>query len=135
MVKFLYWIPQGSMFLVVFQNGTVTTYEANGDDRQDAPIPVPSSVAMYGAIYAWTASDSETKGIWISGPGLEPLQVFKGPAAYPVWDLENNLLFFSWLQGGELDLYRTTFDSWYSDAAPVAMLAGDVGDVVWVGIR
>jgi hypothetical protein len=90
---------------------------------------------MYGAIYAWTTLDSETKGIWISGPGLEPQQVFKGPATYPVWDLENNLLFFSWLQGGELDLYRTTFDSWYSDATPVAMLAGDVRGVVWVGIR
>jgi hypothetical protein len=135
MVKFLYWIPQGSMFLVVFQNGTVTTYLDYGGDRQDAPIPVPSSVAMYGAIYAWTTFDSETKGIWISGPGLEPQQVFKGPATYPIWDLENNLLFFSWLQGGELDLYRTTFDSWYSDATPVAMLVGDVNGVVWVGIR
>jgi hypothetical protein len=135
MVKFLYWIPQGSMFEVIFQNGTYITYEASGSNPQESPIPVPSNVAMYGAIYAWTTLDSETEGIWISGPGIEPMQVFNGPAAYPVWDRENNLLFFSWLQGGELDLHRSTFDNWYSDAAPVAILAGDVQGVTWVGIR
>jgi len=135
LVKFLYWIPQGSIFQVVFQNNKVITYEASGSNPQESPIPVPSGVAMYGAIYAWTTLDSDKEGIWISGPGLEPRQVFSGPASYPVWDRENNLFFFSWLQGGELDLYRSTFDFWYSDPTPVAILAGYVGEVTWVGIR
>jgi len=133
MVKFLYWIPQGSMFEVIFQNGTYITYEADGSNPQESPIPAPSNVAVYRRYYAWTTLDSETEGIWITGARPEPLQVFNGPAAYPVWDLSANLLFFSWLQGGELDLYRITFDNGYSDAAPVAMLAGDVQGVVWVG--
>ena len=135
MAKFLYWIPQGSMFQVVFQNNKVITYEASGSNPQESPIPVPSGLAMYGAIYAWTTLDNDKEGIWISGPGLEPRQVFSGPASYPVWDRENNLFFFSWLQGGELDLYRSTFDFWYSDPTPVAILAGHVGEATWVGIR
>jgi len=135
MVKYLYWIPQGSLFEVVFQNGTYATFEASGSNPQESPIPEPSNVAMYGALYAWTTFDSETEGIWISGPGLEPRQVFSGPASDPVWDLENNLIFFSWLQAGELDLYRSTFDSWYSDAAPVAILAGYVQGAVWAGVK
>ncbi len=134
-VRSLQWIPQGSMFQAVFQNGITAVYEADGSNRQDAPIDEPSGVAMYGAIYAWTTRDNNKKGIWISGPGLEPSHAFNGPAAYPVWDNENNLLFFSWLQGGELDLYRATFDYWYSDSTIVAALAGDVKGAIWVQTR
>jgi len=130
------WIRDSSMFEVRFSDGSLATYEADGNDRQDAPAALstagyaPINVAMYGAIWAWTEGAGDTPGVWITGPGLDIPQVFTDPAIAPLWDPHNNLTFFS-----GSTLYRTTFDSFYSDLNPVANVSGDIESASWVGSK
>ena len=123
------WLPDSSIFTVQFNAGGLTTFMADGSLREDAPFTSlrgTTEVASYGAIWAWT-DPVDSKGAWYSGPGLDTTKLIDGPATAPIWDLHNNLLFFI---GG--DLYRVTFDSHYSDTAPVAHIDGEVQAVTWV---
>lgn len=130
-LKAVSWRPLPDVnFVMVFGDGSMATLMTDGSLRQDAPFP-PSggaaNVAGYGLIWGWTNSGGTAEGAWISGPGLETLQVFEGPASAPIWDPKNNLLFF-----GEGDLYRTTFMSYFLDTMLLAHFHEDVKEVAWV---
>lgn len=125
------WQEEGQIFIVHFDGGNLSTFLADGSQRQDAPFN-PSTgtldVSSFGLIWGWTDKGSENEGAWISGPGLTTTQILNGPAAHPIWNIDNDLLFFV----GQ-DLYRATFNSFYTDPAPIASLTGDVLDTAWVG--
>ena len=128
-VELISWLPDSSIFTVQFNVGGLTTFMADGSLREDAPFTSlngTTEVVSYGAIWAWT-DQVDSKGAWYNGPGLDTTKLIDGPATAPIWDLHNNLLFFI---GG--DLYRVTFDSHYSDTAPVAHIDGEVQAVIWV---
>ncbi len=135
-VDFVQWNWESSLFEVRFKDGSLATYQSDGNDRQDAPAALssagyaPINVAMYGAIWAWAEGEGDTPGVWITGPGLDIPQIFDGPAIAPLWDPHNNLTFFS-----GSTLYRTTFDSWYTDLSLVASVSGDVESASWVGSK
>lgn len=125
----------GGLFIVQFKGGNLSTFLFNSSEdnweRQDAPFN-PSNgtldVHCFGLIWGWTKKDGQSGGAWISGPGVEIGQIVKGPAAFPVWNIDNDLLFFV----GQ-DLYRSTFQQWYTDTATVASLSSDVLEVAWMG--
>ena len=123
------WQEEGRIFIVHFDGGNLSTFLPDGSQRQDAPFN-PSTgtlnVSSFGLIWGWTDKGSENEGAWISGPGLTSTQILNGPAAHPVWNIDNDLLFFV----GQ-DLYRATFNRFYTDPAPVASLTGDVLDAAW----
>jgi hypothetical protein len=126
------------MFAVTFDDGNMSTYyTGEATDHYDAPFTTSfgrADVTMYGLIWAWTNAGDELEGVWITGPGMEVGQIFSGPAYSPIWDLDNNLLFFS---GSELgtDLYRTSFSAYYQDVTAVAQFDETVRAAAWVGIR
>jgi hypothetical protein len=104
---------------------------ADGSQRQDAPFnPSMGSLdtCAFGFIWGWSSQGGESEGVWISGPGLETVQIVKDPVTAPAWNIDNDLLFFV----GQ-DLYRTTFNSYYRDVAPIASLTGDVLEAGWLG--
>ena len=115
------------MFQVVFQDGSLGTYQSDGSSPEIAPAALSgarlgnSNVSMYGLIWGWTSNGSSASGVWITGPGLNFPQIFTGPAVGPLWDPHNNLVFFS---GGTV--YRATFDAYYSDLTSIANLPGEV---------
>ncbi len=125
------WQEEGRIFIVHFDEGKLSTFMADGSQQQDAPFN-PSlgtlDVSSFGLIWGWTNKGGETEGAWISGPGLTTNEILNGPASNPNWNIDNDLLFFV----GQ-DLYKATFDSFYTDPAPVASLTGDVLDAVWMG--
>ena len=125
------WQEEGQIFIVHFDGGNLSTFLPDGSQRQDAPFN-PSTgtlnVSSFGLIWGWTDKGSENEGAWISGPGLTSTQILNGPAIHPIWNIDNDLLFFV----GQ-DLYRATFNSFYTDPAPIASLTGDVLDTAWVG--
>ena len=90
---------------------------------------------MFGIIWAWTNNEGEQPGVWISGPGIDLGQIFTSPAFAPIWNIDNNTLFF--FSGSELgtDLYQATFANYYNDAESVAHLTGNVFRVAWVGYK
>lgn len=131
------WQRDGLIFIVRFRGGKLSTFTtftfdgSNGDSaRQDAPFN-PSNgtldVSAFGLIWAWTVKNGGSGSAWISGPGLETVRILQKPAALPIWNLDNDLLFFS----GH-DLYRATFPL-YTDAAPVASLSSDVLEAALLG--
>lgn len=128
------WIQDSSMFQVVFQDGSLGTYQSDGSSPEIAPAALSgarlgnSNVSMYGLIWGWTSNSSNAPGVWITGPGLNFPQIFAGPSVAPLWDPHNNLVFFS---GGTV--YRATFDAYYSDLTSIANLPGEVTDAAWVG--
>lgn len=127
----LRWQDYGRIFIVRFAGGNLSTFMADGSQRQDAPFN-PSmgqlDVSSFGLIWGWTAKGGDTQGAWISGPGLTTAQVSQEVASAPQWNVDNDLLFFV-----GSDLYRTTFDSHYSDTARVSSLTGDVVGSAWLG--
>jgi hypothetical protein len=128
------WIRDSSLFEVVFEDGSLATYQSDGNQPESAPAELTgarlgtSDVSMYGLIWGWTLND-EASGVWITGPGLNFPRIFNGPAVAPLWAPHNDLTFFS---GGIL--YRTTFDAYYSDLTAVANLPAEVTEAAWVGI-
>jgi hypothetical protein len=135
-VNTIRWIRDSAMFEVEFQEGNLATFQSDGSHRQDAPAVLSragigyTDVAMYGAIWAWTANSRDIAGVWITGPGLDIPQIYNGPAVAPLWDPHNNLSFFS-----GSNLYRVTFDSYYTDLGLVANFFGDVLSASWVGSK
>ncbi len=133
----VHWDEPGYMFVVKFDDGSLSTfYSGETLDHYDAPFIASGNVdvTMYGLIWAWTVSGGELEGVWITGPGMEVGQVFGSPAFAPLWDLDNNLLFFS---KGELgtDLYRATFSAYYQDVTFVNHFDETILGAAWVGIR
>jgi hypothetical protein len=132
------WDTPGYMFVVIFDDGTMSTfYTGETIDHYDAPFIASfghADVTMYGLIWAWTNTGNELDGVWITGPGIEIGQVFTGPAHAPIWDLDNNLLFFSESELGT-DLYRITFSAYYHDVTAVAHFDETVKGTAWVGIE
>jgi hypothetical protein len=132
------WDISGYMFVVRFEDGSISTYySSDATQIYDAPFSSTTGIAnvtMYGLIWAWTDAGDEMEGVWITGPGIEIGQVFMGPAYAPLWDLHNNLLFFSGTELGT-DVYRTTFDAYYQDVILVAHLDETVRSAAWLGIR
>jgi hypothetical protein len=127
----IHWQDEGIMFVVQFEGGYLSTFSSDASSRQDAPFNPSNGLletSSYGLIWGWTNLGGENEGAWISGPGLETIQLLNGPASTPIWNVDNDLLFFV-----EQGLYRTTFDSHYDDTAPIASLTGDVLESAWLG--
>ncbi len=125
------WQEDGRIFIVYSEGGVISTFMADGSQRTDPPFNSSGGsldVSSFGLIWGWTNKGGENEGAWISGPGLTDSQVLSGPASNPNWNIDNDLLFFV----GQ-DLYRTTFNSYYSDAAKVGSLTGNVIDTAWMG--
>jgi hypothetical protein len=125
------WQGDGRIFIVHSEGGVISTIMADGSQKTDPPYKTSGGtleVSSFGLIWGWTNKGGENEGAWISGPGLTDSQVLNGPASNPNWNIDNDLLFFV----GQ-DLYRTTFNSNYSDAAAVGSLTGNVIDTAWMG--
>ncbi len=125
------WQEDGRIFIVHFDDGSLSTFLADGTERQDAPYNLSSGsldVSSFGLIWAWTDRGGEMEGASFSGPGLNTSKIYDGPASSPIWNIDNDLLFFV---GNEI--YRATFNMFYTDAEPVASFDGDVLDAAWVG--
>jgi hypothetical protein len=124
------WVPGGWTFTAYFRDGSAVSYSPEGEKLQDSPITVSNSwqmqVAEYGAIWAWTSMDEQIPGVWTSGPGLPIQQVFEFESHIPIWDKDNNLLFFN-----RDMLYKTTFPD-YNDAALLTQITGEVFDMTWM---
>lgn len=131
------WQSVARLFIVHFKGGNLSTFttftftDSDKDwDRQDAPFnPAKGTldVSSFGLIWAWTNKNGTGGGAWISGPGIEIGRILEKPAAFPVWNPDNALLFFV-----GRDLYRATFPI-YNDATPVASLGSDVLEAAWMG--
>jgi hypothetical protein len=128
------WDQAGSMFVVKYNDGSMTTFYSADGSQEDAPAQV-QDVTMFGIIWAWTNNDGESPGVWISGPGIDLGQIFSGPAYSPIWNFNDNTLFFFSGSESGTDLFRATFDNYYNDAASVAHCTGSVQGVSWVGIK
>ena len=132
------WKPDNDLFTVRFDNGGIATFGSNDMDHQVSPVNAPSEnldVAIYGAIWGWTSNDDSQPGAWISGPGVEIGQIFNGKARLPIWDPNNNLLFFASEGGSGYSLYRTTFDTFYRDLSVVASLNHEIQAAAWLGVH
>jgi WD40 repeat protein len=127
------WQEDGRIFIVHFEDGVIATYMADGSQRTDPPFNLSGGtldVSSFGLIWGWTNKGAENEGAWISGPGMTDAQVWSGPASNPMWNVDNDLLFFV----GQ-DLYKATFNSYYSDATMVGSLTGNVRDMAWMGFN
>lgn len=133
-VASIMWNQEGFMFLVKYNDGSMTTFYSSDGRQEDAPAQV-QDVTMFGLIWAWTNNDGDLPGVWISGPGIDLGQIFNGPAFAPIWNFDDNTLFFFSESELGTDLYRATFSNYYNDAASVTRLTGQIQGVAWVGIR
>jgi len=130
--------PEDRVFTVRFENNSTATYGSGDNDHQVSPVtPGPGSifVAEYGLIWGWTSEHEDQPGAWITGPGIEIGQIFDGDARLPIWDGNNNLLFFAASEGGGYDLYRVTFDTHFQDLQAVVYLDALPFYVTWLGGR
>jgi hypothetical protein len=127
--------PGEYFFTVYFKDGSLATYGTSDMDHLVSPITTTSGleVAMYAWIWGWTSEDASEPGAWITGTGVDIGRIFNYNARLPVWDQNNNLLFFAPLADNGTSLYRTTFDAHYGDLAEVAHLDADVRAVTWLG--
>jgi hypothetical protein len=131
------WQSIASLFIVHFKGGNLSTFTTftyadsdKGWERQDAPFnPAEGTldVSSFGLIWGWTNRNGAGGGVWISGPGMGIGRILEKPAAFPIWNPDNALLFFV-----GRDLYRATFPA-YTDTAPIASLNSDVLEVAWMG--
>ena len=135
------WSSYKDLVIVRLKNGGLETFGGSfgsGEMSQQAsPIKAPSEsldVAEYGAIWGWTSMDDTQPGAWISGPGMDIGQIFTAKAILPIWDSQNNLLFFSQKDGGGYSIYRTTFNANYKDVSVVASIDAEVRSVAWAGV-
>jgi hypothetical protein len=134
------WRPANDLINVYFKDGSLATFGGYGDlDHQVSPVKISSGsldVATYGLIWGWTSTGEDQPGAWITGPGMEIGQIYSGKARAPIWDLDNNLLFFARGEGEVYSLYRTTFEAFYEDLSEVASLeANFIQSVAWLGAR
>jgi WD40 repeat protein len=133
--QFIHWDEEGRSFIILwdYPKRNLCTLMADSSHKQCAPFGSGfkswCSVDTYGLIWGWACGPGETAGVWISGPGLETLHILDQPAHFPMWNTDNDLLFFV-----GSTLYRTTFDSYYTDVAPIASFGEDViNSVAWMG--
>lgn len=133
-VDYIKWDQSGDMFVVYYNDGSISTFYSADGSHEDAPAQV-QDVTMYGIIWAWTSYGGDLPGVWISGPGMEIGQIYDGKANAPIWSFNDNTLFFFSVSELGSDLYRATFSNYYNDAASVARLTGNVQGVAWVGIK
>ena len=128
--------PHDYVFSVHFEDGGIATYGTSDMDHLASPVDAPTGamdVAMYGLIWGWTSDDDAQPGAWISGPGVEIGQIFSDKARLPIWDPDNNLLFFALDAGYGYNIYRTTFDVFYRDLTMVAHIEAEILHVAWLG--
>jgi hypothetical protein len=129
---------KNDLITVGFHNGGIATFGSGTIDHQVSPVNAPAEnldVAEYGAIWGWTSKDDSQPGAWITGPGVDIGQIFKGKARLPIWDSHNNLLFFAPKDGGGYSIYRATFDTHYADLSVVASINAEVQMVTWLGVH
>jgi len=131
-VESIRWDQAGYMFVVKYDDGSLSTYYSSDGQHEDAPAQA-EEVSMFGIIWAWTNKYGEIPGVWISGPGINIGQIFNGQASAPIWNSDDNTLFF--FSGSEIgtDLYRATFPNYYNDTTLVARLTGTIQGVTWAG--
>jgi hypothetical protein len=125
------WQGEGRVFIIHSEGGVISTIMADGSQKTDPPYKTSGGTleaTSFALIWGWTNKGAENEGAWISGPGMTDAQVLSGPASNPNWNIDNDLLFFV----GQ-DLFRTTFNSYYSDAGKVSSLTGNVIDTAWMG--
>jgi hypothetical protein len=128
--------PHDYVFSAHFADGGIATYGTSDMEHLASPVnatTVAMDVAMYGLIWGWTSDDDAQPGAWITGPGVEIGQIFSEKARLPIWDLDNNLLFFALDAGYGYNIYRTTFDTFYQDLTMVAHLEAEILHVAWLG--
>ena len=128
--------PGEYFFSVYFNNGSLATFGTSEMDHLVSPVEADSDkleVAMYAWIWGWTNEDDSQPGVWITGPGIEIGQIFYEKARLPIWDEDNNLFFFAFLEGYGYELFRTTFDAYYQDLAALGSILGSVHVVTWLG--
>lgn len=134
--------PADQVFTVHYENGLIATFGSGTYDDQSSPVTAISNgytpfddqdVAEYGAIWVWTSQNQDQPGVWITGPGLQVGQIFSAAALLPAWDAHNNLLFFAVSASGGFDLYRTTFDAYYTDLANIVHIQADINSIAWLG--
>ena len=134
------WRSYKDIFIARLKDGGLDTFGGSfgsGEmSQQVSPIKAPSEsldVAEFGAIWGWTSKDDSQPGVWISGPGMDIGQIFKNKAHLPIWDSQNNLLFFAPKDGGGESIYRTTFNANYKDLSVVASINTNVHFLAWMG--
>ena len=66
-------------------------------------------------------------------PGSRSGKIFDGRARFPIWDTDNNLLFFPRESGGNNNLYHATFDAYYHDLSVTTSIDGYIRAVAWLG--
>lgn len=132
------WRPdKNDLITAGLQNGGIATFGSGSMDHQVSPVTAPPAsldVAEYGAIWGWTSMDDNRPGAWITGPGVDIGQIYKGKARLPIWDPHNNLLFFA-PDGSGYNIYRSTFDVHYTDLSVVASINAEVQNVTWLGVH
>ncbi len=124
------------VFTVRFNSGGIATFGNISEyDHQVSPVKVMSGVidvAEYGIIWGWTSRDADQPGAWISGPGVEIGQIYFLPSVLPIWNMDNDLLFFAPQDVGGYALFLTTFDSHYTDIHLANFLSATPTNVVWL---
>ncbi len=133
-VDYIKWDQAGDMFVVYYHDGSMTTFYSADGSHEDAPAHV-QDVTMYALIWAWTNYGGDLPGVWISGSGINLGQIFNKPALAPIWNFNDNTLFFFSDNDSGTNIYRSTFSSHYTDTASVAHLTGNIQGVAWVGIK
>ena len=125
------WQEDGRIFIVHFEDGNLSTFMADGSQRQDAPYNLSSGsldVSSFGLIWGWSDIGGEREGVSISYGGVNSTTIYNGPVTTPIWNIDNDLLFIV----GE-ELYKATFNRGYTDSAPVSSIDGNVLDAAWMG--
>jgi Tol biopolymer transport system component len=128
--------PADQVFTVRFNSGGLATFgNLSQYDYQVSPVQASSyelDVAIYGAIWGWTSQNEVHPGAWITGPGVDIGQIYDSPSILPIWNQDNDLLFFASQDSG-FAIYLTTFNSFYSDLNRVNFIESNPTCVAWLG--
>jgi hypothetical protein len=120
-------LKQDGGFLVRFDK-TQAIYTNSGEMLDQAPdinCTYKTSLAAFGALYAWACSKGEV-GLWVNGPGVPAMKVFDQAALMPAWNGKNTLFFFN-----NSTLYSALFPDYKPE--PAGQITGDILGLAWAG--
>ena len=122
----LLWDANSRLFIVRFEDGRLISMDSDGNHTEVSPVKSMNGVASNGTDWAWTSSDTQRPGVWISRPGQPAQQIYFSKASFPTWDANNYLLFFF-----KDKIYSVKFPD-YSKVSPAATLNASVQEMLWV---